>query len=141
MFVILFRFACLLVGGVLLVEAWLPTRLAQVSVDRHSRPSTTLNPQFASDAPYKLHLVGGTVSSCSVGHRAYSSLNDGDAISVQATRLTRSCVRIVRDGEVIEADTNWRLIATGIALLTLAVAFGWLRADYDGDGLHIPWVR
>jgi hypothetical protein len=132
---ILFRFASLLFGVVVLVEAWLPLRTEQLQVDRHTTNATHQSVGTSTD--YTIHLIGGLAGSCSVGYNTYTSLRDGDHIEVDSTRFLKKCTRISRGAEVFEAGGHWRLFETIFALLLLGFAFGWLRSDDDERGVRL----
>ena len=124
MLTFLTRFAFLLLGLLALIEAWLPLRHDQVRIDRHTSNETTRT--VRSDTNYKLQLIGGRVSSCSVGFNTYSSLKDGDQVEIDTTRFLKNCARIAKGDEVLESGKHWRAVETIFGLLALAVAFGWI---------------
>jgi len=91
-FKFLSRCVLFVVGVVLLLDIGLPTRTEQLRVDQHTSQTqtdyrATRSPDSRwADTSYKIHLVGGRLSSCSVGYSTYSSLKDGDAVEVQSTK-------------------------------------------------------
>ena len=78
-------------------------------------------------------MVGGVVSSCSVGYAAYGNLKDGDRVEVQSTQLFKTCFRLTRGEEVIEANKYWKLFALICGGLLIALAVGWLKSNDDDD--------
>jgi hypothetical protein len=144
----LFKFLvhCLLfiAGVALIADIGLPTRSEQLQVDQHtSRTQTDYRATRGGDSrwadtSYKLHLIGGKLSSCSVGFSSYSRLKDGDTVNVQSTKLFKNCIRIARGEEVIESDNHWKLFALIVGSLLIAIAVGWLKGDDDDrDGISI----
>ena len=137
---------CLLfiAGVALIADIGLPIRAEQLQVDQHtSRTQTDYRATRGGDSrwadtSYKLHLIGGNLSSCSVGFSSYSRLKDGDTVNVQSTKLFKNCIRIARGEEVIESDNHWKLFALIFGSLLIAVAVGWLKGDDDDrDGISI----
>jgi len=126
------RIAFAAVGAALIVDAALPLRVEPLQVDRHTSETRTDHGAATGEITYKVHLVGGVPSSCSVGYAAYSALKDGDAVEVQSTKLFRSCVRISRGEQVVDFLEYWRWLAVAGGMLLLAAALGWMR---DGDDL------
>lgn len=111
-------------------------RTHQLHVDRHTS-STQINSRTSSgDTSYTVHLVGGSLSSCDVGYRTYTSLKDGDSVEVQSSHLFKKCISVTRDGEVIETSRYWRLFELIGAMFLIAAAIGWLKSgDDDADGM------
>jgi hypothetical protein len=132
---LILRFVLLIVGGVLLLDAALPLRSETLQVDQHTSHETqrTSTAQRSGDTSYTLHLVGGLVSSCSVGYSAYTALKDGDTVSLQSSRLFRYCIGLSRDAQVIESERDWRLWLVLVGCVLIAVGVGWLRLDTDGE--------
>ena len=136
-----FLLRCLffMAGVALLCDIGLPTRAETLKVDQHtSRVNDGMSGRrdsSAGDTSYTLHLIGGEVSSCSVGYAAYNRLHDGDTVEVRSTRLFRQCFRIAHGDEVIEVNRYWRWIAAVIGCVLIATAIGWLRQDEDGISL------
>jgi len=143
--VLKFLVRCILfiVGVVVLLDIGLPTRVEQLQVDQHT--SQTQNDFRATrsgdsrwaDTSYKVYLIGGAASSCSVGYASYARLKDGDSVEVQSTRLFKTCIRITREAEVVEASPHWKWYALAIGGLLIALALGWLKGDDDDDGAGI----
>src|SRR5438045_1906553 len=139
MFKFLLRCLCFIFGVVLLLDIGLPTRTEQLHVDQHTSQtqtdyrSTRSGDSRWADTSYKIHLVGGRLSSCAVGYSTYAALKDGDAVEVQSTNLFKNCIRITRGTETIESDKHWKLIALVGGVVLIAMAVGWLISD-DEDG-------
>lgn len=128
----LVRIAFFVIGVALILDAVLPLRVERLQVDRHtSEMRTDHGAATPVEIVYKIHLVGGVPSSCSVGYAAYSTLQDGDAVEVQSTKLLRNCVRMTRGAQVVDFSRYWRWLAVASGLLLLAAALGWLRDRDD----------
>jgi hypothetical protein len=123
-----------LAGIALLADVALPIRTEHLQIDRHTSRHESGRDGF--DTSYEVHLVGGTMRSCSIGYSAYSSLKDGDSVDVGSTRLWRICVRIVRGDEVIQPSGYWWLAALLGGGILVAAAVGLLKRDGD-DSLGI----
>lgn len=137
MFKLLARFVMFMVGVVLLLDIGLPTSTESLQVDQHTshterRSSSGIGGRWA-DTSYTIHLLGGRVSSCSVGYSTYGKLKDGDTVGVHATKLFKSCIRITKGEEVIEVDKYWKILALVGGGLLIAAAVGWLQTDDDGS--------
>jgi hypothetical protein len=127
-------------GVVLLLDIGLPTSLETLQVDQHTSSvdrstSSGIDSRWA-DTSYTLHLIGGRVSSCSVGYSTYAKLKDGDTVGVQATKLFKNCIRITRAEEVVEAEKHWKLFALIGGCILIAAAIGWLKTNDEG-GVHL----
>ncbi len=139
----LVRCVLLIVGAVLLADIGLPTRTEQLQVDQHTSQTqadfraTRSGDSRWADTSYQIHLVGGTVSSCSVGYSTYANLKDGEGIEVQSTRLFKTCIRLARGTAVIEENRHWKWYALAIGGLLIAFGIGWLKGDDDDDGVGI----
>lgn len=133
---LLARIAMFIFGVVLLIDTGLPVKQETLQVDRHtsSTQSERTNGRDSTwaDTSYTLHLVGGRVSSCSVGYSAYGRLKDGDTVGISATKLFKTCTRITKGDELIEANKYWRIFAFIGGCLLIAAAFGWVETDDDG---------
>jgi hypothetical protein len=82
---------------------------------------------------YHLHFVGGRVDSCDVGWSAWNTLQDGDEVSVDTSRVFKSCDGIRRGDQVIsQAHLHKGFLLIPIALL-LAAAFGWIEFNRGVD--------
>lgn len=135
MFRFLIRCVLFFVGVVLILDIALPTRTEQLRVDRHtSQPRSDTESSSSADTRYDIHLVGGAVSSCSVGYSAYGRLKDGDVVEVRSTQLFKDCIRIARGSELIEVSKYWKLFALICGGLLIASAVGWIKSGDDGDG-------
>lgn len=128
MFQSLGRCVAFVIGVMLIADIAMPTRVEQLQVDRHTSAS-----KRTADTDYTLHLVGGAVSSCSVGHATYNRLNDGDRVEVQSTKVFRHCIRLAQGDDVIEKYHHWQLFVGACGLLLIAVAVGWVRSGDDDD--------
>lgn len=141
---LLVRCIFFIVGIALILDAALPTRMESLQVDRHTSHTETEHRTASggdsrwADTKYTLHLIGGVLRSCSVGHAAYAELKDGDAIDVQSSKLFKTCVHISRAGVVIESFQHWKWFALIGGVVLLAAAIGWLKSDDDeGTGVSI----
>ncbi len=139
MFSFLFRIVLFIIGVVVLADSVLPTNTESLRVDQHT--SSTNGPSRRdstwADTAYQIHLVGGQPASCGVGYSAYERLKDGDAVAVQSTKLFKSCIRISRGEEAIESDSRVRLFEFVGALILIAAAFGWAKADDEDGGIRL----
>lgn len=140
----LVRFCMFIAGVALILDIALPTRTEQLQVDQHTSQTPTGyranrgGDSHWADTSYKIHLIGGVLSSCSVGYSTYGKLKDGDQIEVKSTRLFKNCIRIARREELLESDKYWKLFALICGGLLIAVAVGWLKSDdEDGSGISI----
>ena len=139
MFKLLIRCVLFIIGAALLLDIGLPTRVEKLQVDQHT--SQTQNDYRATrsgdsrwaDTSYKVHLIGGVVSSCSVGYASYAKLKDGDSVEVQSTQLFKTCIRITREADVVDANPHWKWYALAIGLLLIALGIGWLKTSDDED--------
>jgi hypothetical protein len=127
------RLAALLIAILLAIDAYSGERTESLRVDRHSRTTS-----WRHDDSYRLHFVGGRVESCEVGWSVFNALNDGDDVSVDTSRVFKSCDGIRRGGDVISESHSrkwFMLLPIGIML---AAAFGWIqferRVDDDTRG-------
>ena len=133
MFSLLARCIAFIAGLVLLADIALPIRTERLQVDRHTSHVDNSTTTRSGDTSYTLHLIGGRLSSCSVGHAAYQALSDGDTVEVQSTRLFKGCIRIAQGEEVVESDKHWKWFALISGGLLIGVALGWLRSSTDDD--------
>ncbi len=123
-----------IIAVLLAVDAFGAERNESLRIDRHSRAGS--NWRHTDD--YRLHFVGGLIDSCDVGWSAWNALQDGDEVSVDTSRVFKSCDGIRRGDEVIAQPRLHRgFVLIPIALL-LAAAFGWIRfnrrLDEDRSG-------
>ena len=122
------RLAMFIVAVLLAVDAFSAERSESLRVDRHVRVS-----RWHQGDDYRLDFVGGRVESCTVGWSAFSALDDGDVVSVETSRVFKSCDGIRRGDEVISrARSHKWLLLVPIAIL-LAAAFGWIQFDRRND--------
>ena len=128
------RLAAFLIAILLAIDAFSGERTETLHVDRHSRTTN-----WRHDDTYRLHWVGGRVDSCEVGWSAFNALNDGDEVSVDTSRVFKSCDGIRRGDEVIaRANVHKWLMLAPIALL-LAASFGWIRFERRLDDDRRWW--
>jgi hypothetical protein len=118
------RLAMFIVAVLLAVDAFSAERIETLRVDRHVRVA-----RWHHDDDYQLHFVGGRVDSCSVGWSAFNALDDGDIVSVDTSRVFKSCDGIRRGEEVITRARlrKWLLLVP--MLILLAAAFGWIEFE------------
>jgi hypothetical protein len=127
------RLAALLIAVLLAIDAFSGERTETLRVDRHTRTAG-----WRHDDSYRLHFAGGRMESCEVGWSAFNALGDGDEVSVDTSRVFRSCDGIRRGGEAISESPvrKWFLLLP--MLILLAAAFGWIqferRVDDDTRG-------
>ena len=130
------RLAALLVALLLAIDAYSGERTETLRVDRHTLAQAS---RWRRDASYRLHFVGGRVESCEVGWTAFNALNDGDEVSVDTSRVFKSCDAIRRGDETIsESHLRKWVVLLPIAIL-LAAAFGWIRFDRGVDDDDRRW--
>ncbi len=122
------RLAALLIAFLLAIDAFSAQRNETLRVDRHVRLS-----HWHHGDDYRLEFVGGRIDSCTVGWSAFNALNDGDVVSVDTSRVFKSCEGIRRGEEVIsQAHLRKWLLLVPMAIL-LAAAFGWIQFDRGAD--------
>jgi hypothetical protein len=118
------RLAMFIVAVLLAVDAFSAERNESLRVDRHVRIS-----RWHRGDDYRLDFVGGRVESCAVGWSAFNAVNDGEVVSVDTSRVFKSCDGIRRGDEVIsEAHVRKWFLLIPIAIL-LAAAFGCIQFD------------
>ena len=128
------RLAALLIAFLLAIDAFSAQRNETLRVDRHVRLS-----HWHHGDDYRLEFVGGRVDSCTVGWSAFNALNDGDLVSVNTSRVFKSCEGIRRGEEVIsQAHLRKWLLLIPMAIL-LAAAFGWIQFDRGVDDDRRGW--
>ena len=121
---VLTRLAALLIAFLLAIDAFSAERTETLRIAGHERTA-----HWTRDDAYRLHFVGGRVESCAVGEPAFRALADGDEVSVDTSRIFRSCDGIRRGEEVIaRPDLHQWLLLIPIAIL-LAAAFGWIEFE------------
>ena len=131
---VLTRIAALLIAILLAIDAFSAERTETLRVDRHEH---TL--RWTHDDAYSLHFVGGRVESCAVGWSAFKALADGDEVSVDTSRVFRSCDGIRRGDEVIaRPDLHQWFLLIPIAIL-LAAALGWIQFERRLDDDRRWW--
>ena len=121
---VLTRLAALLIAILLAIDAFSAERTETLRVDRHERVS-----HWHRGDDYRLQFVGGRGASCEVGWSAFNALDDGDEVSVDTSRVFKSCDGIRRGDEVIARPGahKWFMLIP-IALL-LAASFGWIEFE------------
>ena len=127
---VLTRLAALLIAFLLAIDAFSAERTETLRVDRHERIV-----RWHRGDDYQLHFVGGRVESCGVGWSTFNALADGDEVSVDSSRVFKSCDGI-RHGDAVITRPNVRkwFLLIPIAIL-LAAAFGWIQFErrFDDD--------
>jgi hypothetical protein len=128
------RLAALLIALLLAIDAFSAQRNETLRVDRHVRLS-----HWHHGDDYRLEFVGGRVDSCTVGWSAFNALDDGDVVTVNTSRVFKSCEGI-RRGEVVISQAHQRkwLLLVPMAIL-LAAAFGWIQFDRGVDDDRRWW--
>ena len=130
------RLAMFIIAVLLAVDAFSAERNESLRVDRHVRV-----PRWHRTDDYRLDFAGGHVESCTVGWSAFNALNDGDVVSVDTSRVFKSCGGIRRGDEVIsQARLHQWFLLIPIAFL-LAAAFGWIEFNrrIDDDDRRGGW--
>jgi hypothetical protein len=128
------RLAALLIAILLAIDAFSGERTEALRVDRHQRVS-----RWHREDDYRLHFIGGRVESCAVGWPAFNALADGDEVTVDTSRVFKSCDGIRRGDEVVaEAHLRrWFLLVP--MLILLAAAFGWIQFERRPDDDTRGW--
>ena len=124
------RLAALLIALLLAIDALCAERTETLRVDRHTRVS-----RWHQGDDYRLHFVGGRVESCEVGWSVFNALEDGDLVSVDTSRVFKSCYGIRRGDDVISRARAHRWLLWVPMAILLAAAFGWIRFErrYDDE--------
>ncbi len=128
------RLAALLIAILLAIDAYSSERHETLRVDRHSQVA-----QWRKGDEYRLHFVGGRVESCDVGWSAYNALADGDEVSVDTSRVFKSCAAIRRGADVISPPNPHKWIVLLPIALLLAAAFGLIRFERRVDDDDRGW--
>ena len=111
------RLAALLIAILLAIDAFAGGRSETLRIERHSR---LFHWHHGDD--YRLHFSGGRVDSCKIGRPAFDALVDGDVVSVDSSRVFKSCDAIRRGDQVIAQSPlrKWLLVLhNGSEKLTL----------------------
>jgi hypothetical protein len=125
---VLTRLAAFIIALLLAIDAFSGERTETVRVGGHSHA-----PRWQRDDDYRLHFVGGRVESCGVGLAAWNALRDGDDVTVDTSRVFKTCDGIRHGDEVLaRANLHKWLLLLPIAIL-LAAAFGWVRFERRFD--------
>jgi hypothetical protein len=128
------RLAALLIAILLAIDAFSGERTQTLRVDSHVRVA-----RWHREDDYRLQFVGARVDSCAVGWTAFNALADGDEVTLDTSRVFKSCDRIRRGDEVIaEAHLRRWLVLLPIAVL-LAAAFGWIQFERRVDDGARGW--
>ena len=119
---VLTRLAAFIIALLLAIDAFSGERTETVRVAGHSHAA-----RWQRDDDFRLHFAGGRVESCGVVLSAYNALRDGDDVTVDTSRVFKTCDGL-RHGDDVLARANlhkWMLLLP-IALL-LAAALGWIQ--------------
>jgi hypothetical protein len=121
---VLTRLAALLIAILLAIDAFAGGRSETLRIERHSR---SFHWHHGDD--YRLHFNGGRVESCKVGRPAFDLLSDGDLVSVDSSRVFKSCDSLRRGDEVLTQSPlrKWLLVLPMAFLL--AAALGWIQFE------------
>ena len=128
------RLAALLIAILLAIDAYSSERHETLRVDRHTQVA-----RWHTVDEYRLHFVGGRVESCNVGWSAYNALADGDEVSVDTSRVFKSCAAIRRGADVITPPNPQKWIVLLPIALLLAGAFGLIRFERRVDDDDRGW--
>lgn len=128
------RLAAFLIALLLAIDAFSGQRTEALRVDRHTQAA-----HWRKGDEYRVHFVGGRVESCDVGWSAYNALADGDAVSVDTSRVFKSCNAIRRGGDVVSPANPHRWIVLLPIALLLAAAFGCIRFERRIDDDERGW--
>jgi len=121
---VLTRLAAFIIAVLLAIDAFSAERTELLRVDGHARVS-----RWHRGDDFKLSFAGGRVESCSVGASAFDVLRDGDEVTVDSSRVFKSCDGIRRGGAVIkQANLHKWFMLIPMAIL-LAAALGWIRFE------------
>lgn len=115
------RVVMIVVGLLAMADAFLPLSTEQAQVARKTL-HFSLNPPSIPLNPARIYFEGGSIGSCSFGYAAYGRLAAGDRVTVERTRLLKSCLSVSRDGEVIESSRFWKPFSFLFGLLVVVVA-------------------
>ena len=118
------RLAALLIAILLAIDAFAGGRSETLRIERHSR---LFHWHHGDD--YRLHFSGGRVDSCKIGRPAFDALVDGDVVSVDSSRVFKSCEAIRRGDDVITQANlrKWLMLLPMVFLL--AGALGWIQFE------------
>ena len=118
------RLAALLIAILLAIDAFAGGRSETLRIERHSRLF-----HWHRGDDYRLYFSGGRIDSCKVGRPAFDALIDGDVVSVDSSRVFKSCDAIRRGDEVVAQSPlrKWLLVLPMVFLL--AAALGWIQFE------------
>ncbi len=122
------RLAALLIALLLAIDAFSAERTETLRVDRHIRLA-----RWHQGDDYRVYFAGGRVESCEVGWTAFNALADGDLVSVDTSRVFKSCDGIRRGDEAISGGRAHRWLLLVPMVVLLAAAFGWIRFERRRD--------
>ena len=128
------RLAALLIAILLAIDAFSGERTETLRVDGHSHTTS-----WRHDDRYRLHFAGGRVESCEVGWSVFNALNDGDEVSVDTSRVFKSCDGIRRGDEAISQSHARKWFVLVPMLILLAAAFGWIQFERRVDDSRGWW--
>ncbi len=130
----LWRIAAFVVAILCLADATLPRQAIGVQVDRHRtevqhtrHPAARPGWHGVDDwTDYVVDLHGDGPRACQVGRATWDSLQDGDEVVVDVTRVSHACVSVTRtqDGRVLHDAGAWRSWRFGLAALAFAIGCG-----------------
>ena len=128
---LLARIAMFFFAIALFLDVLLPTVSQTSPVDRHRTIVDNHMEQGrrSDDTNYNIEFSEGNVRSCSVGYSLYSKLHDGDAVTVQSSKVSKQCIKISRNDEVLYDLRYWKFLRIAFGLLLIAIAFGWVNTE------------
>jgi hypothetical protein len=118
------RLAALLIAILLAIDAFAGGRSETLRVERHSR---VFHWHHGDD--YRLHFFRGRVDFCKVDRPAFDALADGDVVSVESSRVFKSCDAIRRGDEFITRSPSRKWLLVPPMVFLLAAALGWIRFE------------
>ena len=128
------RLAALLIAILLAIDAFSGERTETLRVARHERIS-----RWHREDLYRLHFAAGRAESCAVGGSAFDALADGDEVTLDTSRVFKSCDGIRRGDEVIAQAQLHKWFVLLPMLILLAAAFGWIEFDRRADDGARGW--
>ncbi len=132
---VLTRLAALLIAILLAIDAFSAERTETLRVDRHERVS-----HWHRGDDYRLQFIGGRVASCEVGWSAFNALADGDEVSVDTSRVFKSCDGIRRGDETITRPNLHKWFMLIPMAILLAAALGWIQFERSVDDDRRWWL-
>ena len=128
------RLAALLIAILLAIDAFSGARTETLRVDRHEQI-----PRWHREDGYRLHFAGGRAESCAVGWPAFNALADGDEVTLDTSRVFKTCDGIRRGDEVIARAQLHKWFMLLPMLILLAAAFGWIEFERRPDDGARGW--